>query len=591
MKFKGDKFHEIRKQKGYTLDAITEKTHISRTSFYRWSKGLSTPTKEDVETLAKALDVTADLISDIPVSLTIKDMDDAQALIYSDIESPFTAAYKEIKNLETKAQKTKDIVKMLLQDMGHPFYVKNSDNKFIMANDAYLNLINKKKDDVLNKFDINIFSEYEALINAEKDSKILSSKSVQSEKRWIPGTNKKKYGHIKRNYISSTGGVICSIVDTTKQQEEKERTKSMLNSIDTSVCVYKMEGTNDPVLTHCNEETFSLFGISKSDFKTNNFFMWSYIHPDDFSICDPAEIFDPNLPHNKETRKELNFRIILAGGKIKHVKGRIIANNYGNTLYVCISLTDITKDNRANNAKNELEEAVEAGETFVWTGIRSGNGDFKYTYMSSHIENIFKINRMQLHRNTMAWLDKVHPDDKEKAEKHISIKNNDGFAITNYRIIIDEQIKYIKHITKISSLNTNKEYGWIRDITEEIEQKNENILLRNCIEKISDFVWIGKCTKSDFSDFKFIYLSDGVNNVYGVTKEEMLKNPNIMEQAIYEPDRAAAFKEIWQFEFPKHFTFRIKKKDGSLIKVLDSVYRDEEKGLIFGSIREWRGHL
>jgi transcriptional regulator with XRE-family HTH domain len=65
MRFKRERFKQIRHQLRWSLQAISDQTGFGRATLYRWEKGINVPSEKKIRELAKFLDISVSEISDL----------------------------------------------------------------------------------------------------------------------------------------------------------------------------------------------------------------------------------------------------------------------------------------------------------------------------------------------------------------------------------------------------------------------------------------------------------------------------------------------------------------------------------------------
>ncbi len=257
----------------------------------------------------------------------------------------------------------------------------------------------------------------------------------------------------------------------------------------------------------------------------------------------------------QKTQKELNLTVY----KLKEVNEELSASEEelrvnNEDLFLAI--------NKLSDNQKRLSLAQKAGGIGIW----EWDVENDTLIWSDTTYNILGVKKEQKKINSEFFFNIVHKDDKEKIsnELNIAIKNNTQFLKTNYRIITQNEVKYIEETSELIK-NKNgrliKMIGVLQDVTErkktenEINEKNEelksiteklklnnkklffakeeisekNNILKETISKyellsnsISDFIWMLSF------DLKPIYISSSCKNFIGYTIEE-LQNLDIKE--------------------------------------------------------------
>lgn len=110
-------------------------------------------------------------------------------------------------------------------------------------------------------------------------------------------------------------------------------------------------------------------------------------------------------------------------------------------------------------------------------------------YLSSSFERIYGIPIKEIYKNPRLWIDYVYPKDRESVEKRSTMENTineikeKGYFTQEYRIVVDDNIKWIR--TKILPvINRDGQIYRIVGIEQDItEQKNMEIKLRKAVRR------------------------------------------------------------------------------------------------------------
>ncbi len=131
------------------------------------------------------------------------------------------------KKVEKDLQNRIKFDKVLLNTLPNPIYYKNRDGKFLGCNNAFCELLNINKKDVIGKTAKDFFSPEIAKKNEEVDSKLLKTLGTDTSEVTL---------HISNNYMkhiiinkavylnndSSIGGIVCIMDDITERIQQKQ---------------------------------------------------------------------------------------------------------------------------------------------------------------------------------------------------------------------------------------------------------------------------------------------------------------------------------------------------------------------------------
>jgi PAS domain S-box-containing protein len=164
---------------------------------------------------------------------------------------------------------------------------------------------------------------------------------------------------------------------------------------------------------------------------------------------------------------------------------------------VFVSYRDVTESERR---KEELEATRAREERFrklaenvggVFWQYDSSTGE--YLYLSSHCERVFGVTKEELYDDPSSFLQKVHPEDRDRVDELIHVKRNEGYDET-YRMQIDGEWRWVRD--RAYPVREDGEVtltaGIAEDITEQVKQQKrlkEQVAETERISELkSDFV-------------------------------------------------------------------------------------------------------
>jgi len=100
--------------------------------------------------------------------------------------------------------------------------------------------------------------------------------------------------------------------------------------------------------------------------------------------------------------------------------------------------------------------------------------------------------------------------------------------------------KKIGLLTIIPILNDNKEIeelvSSIEDITDTYEEEKRRKDLEAITSKINHMTWIGETINGNEESFKYTFISDNISDIYGIEKQEALKDNKLWLEVVYKDD-------------------------------------------------------
>ena len=337
MKIHFDKIKSILKQQRLSYNKFCKLANIGRTTFYDWRSGNREPNESSIRMMARSLNVGVEEISDLPPDQIISDIDISESgkswLELSNVnEQETNNEYKNIISklvkLNGKMNQASVILNGLLTSLNTIFYVKDTKQKYIVANKAFLeNLSLNSSYNVLGKFDSDFFSKIEAKANAEQDNSVLiSDKSIEHIEQHIPGSRKKKWGIISKFPIKDSNnrtlGIIGLFVDITERKMLSNIQELLFQALNKSDDVFSLEILfPHPRTIFASKSLEKMLGYPLEDIVKNNGQLFKdSIHPVDFEMLYPFFLNrDKAIKENKDYPKHIQYRIVDSNGIVKWI--------------------------------------------------------------------------------------------------------------------------------------------------------------------------------------------------------------------------------------------------------------------------------
>jgi diguanylate cyclase (GGDEF)-like protein/PAS domain S-box-containing protein len=144
-------------------------------------------------------------------------------------------------------------------------------------------------------------------------------------------------------------------------------------------------------------------------------------------------------------------------------------------------------------------------------------------YWSDEVYRIFGLNPQEFEATYEAFLDRIHPDDREMVNNaySTSVANRTSYHIVHRVLTIDGKIKYVEERCLHdfdSSGNVKRSIGTVHDITESIKSKKEIELASKVFENTQEGILI-----SDENN-TIIKVNDAYTKITGFTEEELVGN-------------------------------------------------------------------
>ncbi len=236
--------------------------------------------------------------------------------------------------------------------------------------------------------------------------------------------------------------------------------------------VYRCRNDKDWTLEFVSEGCLALTGYVPDDFVSRRTISYGQlIHPEDREpVWNGVQIA---LQQNRSF--ELVYRIATADGELKWVweRGRGVFSSQGELLALEGFVTDITERKRAEEALYESETRLNEAQRIANVGSWELDLLRDHLTWSEEIFRIFEIDSRRFGASYEAFLDAVHPDDREAVHRAYteSVKNRAPYEITHRLRMPDGRVKYVHErcVTYYGESGApSRSLGTVQDVTERV---------------------------------------------------------------------------------------------------------------------------
>lgn len=452
-------------------------------------------------------------------------------------------------------------------------------------NEKTLEVISKKKEDVLGKPLLECFPELEKfgvdkiLLHVFNKGEKFTAKEFEA--------NFYKEGKLYAGYFDfsaeavlnsqeQTSGVMVVFTEVTdqlaarKKIQESEallrRTKEQLElSINAGRVGIWHWDVRKNVLTWSKEQ-FEIFGVNQEEFKGQAEDFFSYILEEDRSRINAASRLEFERSDN-----QYEYRIRRKDGSIRwiHSRSKTFLNKDGNAEYITGINIDITEQkNFSEKLEKEVsertKELVEVNRRLMEAQQIANLGSWEYDVATGEVtwsDELYRIYGYEEKRFTVTLekaMERMLPDDlvktKERMKMHTddAAKNFEETGALNYDIPPAEYCillpngakKILRSVGKIilaEDGTINKMIGTIQDISEQKKAEEEILLMNAQLNEAQEIAHLGSWEWNLLSN-KLTW-SDNLYNVYGVDRNEEITY-EIFASLVHPDDRTYVEKII-----------------------------------------------
>lgn len=326
----------------------------------------------------------------------------------------------------------------------------------------------------------------------------------------------------KKNILNSEGNIetIGAWVDISEQKKVAE---SMMNYQKRLSLAQKFAKTGSWEYDIKSEkltwspECEELFGLETGSFEGTFEAFLKHVHPDDIDYVLKTNAPIVNL--GEGVSLDYEHRIITGKGELKWVKevAGVVKDASGESVLIIGLIMDITerkKEEHALESEKKLRDIVDNINGIFW--LRSANRQ-EMLYISPAYETVFGMSCESLYENPSAFVDAVHPEDKNRVQKAYASFIKSGSFEEVYRILRpDGEIRWID--TKAFPVKDNKgEVIRYAGISADISQR------KKAEESEKDKANSLNATISAIPDLLFFMSKSGVYlDVYTTNPEKLL---------------------------------------------------------------------
>lgn len=327
--------------------------------------------------------------------------------------------------------------------------------------------------------------------------------------------------------------VMRDVTEVKNLRRELKRNQEVLDAI-LDISPVGIGSTHDRVLEWANDAFYRMMGYEKGALQGASTRVF-YTDPGEFERV--GRFMNDKL--EKEGRGKAETEMVRKDGAV--IKCRVQACSLGeqraiqnNVISAIADITIVDKlEQELEDARCRLNLATELGCMVFWVATPDWGA---MVYMSPSVEKISGVPCDYFYRNPRAWLDIIHPDDRERVEKGL-IEHDEESKELEYRILRpDGSARWIKNI--ISPVRGKKGgpnflSGLAQDLT---ENRHDEEIVRYELERYRVLVdesplgisIIGK-------DGRFLYVNQKFVDLFGYALDETPTLESWLQKAYPDP--------------------------------------------------------
>ena len=357
--------------------------------------------------------------------------------------------------------------------------------------------------------------------------------------------------------------ILRARIERKRTEETLRYLASIVQSSDDAIIGKTLDG----IVTSWNKGAERIYGYTESEIIGNPI---SILVPserkDEVSLILEKIKTGEHIAHYETVRRKKDGQYIdmsLSISSVRDMEGKIIgASTIGR---------DITERKRAEEVVRESEAQLNEAQRIAHIGSWQLDISNNVLSWSDEIYRMFEIDPGEFGASYEAFLEAIHPDDREAVNFAYtnSLNTRTPYTIEHRLQFADGRIKYVHEQCETfydADGKPIRSSGTVQDITER-KQAEEALhrseeRFRRLAENARDVIY-----RMSLPDGKYEYVSPAVLSVFGYSPEECYESPILIKQAIH-PDWQMYFEEQWvnlvKGEMPPMYEYQFIHKSGEV---------------------------
>ena len=314
-----------------------------------------------------------------------------------------------------------------------------------------------------------------------------------------------------------------------------------------------------------DDSMYQLYGIQKGSFGGAYDAWLRTLHPDDKAYTD-GEI-QAALRGEHEYAPE--FRIVRPDGSIRYIKAdsQTIKSSEGKPLRMIGTNFDITERKRILEAMQRSQSALEEAQRIAHIGSWDVDIVNDVLFWSDEIFRIWEIDKTQFKATFAAFLETVHPEDRDKVAQayNQAIIDKSLYQVEHRLLFPDGRVKYIDERGEPYFDEDERPVRFIGtslDITERKRAETALTHLAAIVESSSDGI-IGKTPDGIITSW-----NQGAEWIYGYSADEIIgKHVSVLAPSSHHAEINDFQKKVLEGGTIVNYESERIRKDGTLIQV------------------------
>lgn len=460
---------------------------------------------------------------------------------------------------------------------GNPIGFTDLEGKLTFVNHAFCKLFGYSESELIGKHTSELWENKAP--SAERYKKLRNEEDVFAETTALRKNGEKIFVTITANVIKDNNGNVLCYMGSLSDITEKKKAETALKQSEARLKeAQRIAGMGNWQIERVSgnifwsEEVYHIFEIDikqKASYEAYK----NLIHPDDRKKVEDK--FEKSLKSKLSYR--LKYRLLLQNGKVKYVV-ESCENSFdenGNNISSHGTLQDVTDEEKLYHEIEEKSKQLNEAQRIAKLGSWELDIVEDKLYWSDEVYHIFEINKENFKATYLGFLDKIHPDDRDRVNEAytISLATKKPYKIVHRLLLGDQRIKYVEERCETiynAAGNPVKSIGTILDISEKV-MSEEKIRISEerfdlAMQGANDGLWDFDVQSGD------VYFSPRYLSMLGFDEKELKEKKTFWEKLLHPDDKEKAVKFLDDFiaqKIPEYNQeFRMKHKAGHYVDVL-----------------------
>ncbi len=269
-------------------------------------------------------------------------------------------------------------------------------------------------------------------------------------------------------------------------QSSEEKRRQALKASNTGLWEWNTE-TNEVFLSR---EWKSQLGYEEAEL-SDTFATWEQrLHPDDYAR---AVAYVQTYLARPEGEYQQEFRLRHKDGTYRWIEARasFVTEADGQRIRLLGSHTDITERTRAEEALRKSEAQLKEAQRLAHIGSWELDLTTNRLDWSDEIYQIFELDRDRFGASYEAFLDLVHPDDREEVDGAYtsSVRMKTSYEMTHRLLMPDGRVKYVQERCETiydAVGQPQRSFGTVQDVTERMRLAEREAARLEQLKKLSE---------------------------------------------------------------------------------------------------------